>query len=112
MAASPSRRSTPLLPIIRFLLLFPVWTSHGARTAQADHRGTRVRPADPRPSIDCGQRLAGRLAIRLAVRGTSTAMELNLRVLGPLSVLVNGDPVDLGRRRERCLLGVLLLRPG
>ncbi|MEU0884139.1 BTAD domain-containing putative transcriptional regulator [Lentzea sp. NPDC005914] len=39
-------------------------------------------------------------------------MELDLRVLGPLSVLVDGDPVEFGRRRERCLLGVLLIQPG
>ena len=39
-------------------------------------------------------------------------MHLDLRVLGPLEVLVDGEPVELGRRRERCLLGVLLLEPG
>ncbi|MFD9698229.1 BTAD domain-containing putative transcriptional regulator [Lentzea sp. NPDC059081] len=39
-------------------------------------------------------------------------MELDLRVLGPLTVLADGAPVELGRRRERCLLGVLLIHPG
>ncbi|GAB2845985.1 AfsR/SARP family transcriptional regulator [Lentzea nigeriaca] len=39
-------------------------------------------------------------------------MEADFRVLGPLSVLAGGNTVEFGRRRERCLLGVLLIQPG
>jgi DNA-binding SARP family transcriptional activator len=37
---------------------------------------------------------------------------VEFRVLGPVDALVGGQPVALGRRRERCLLALLLLEPG
>ncbi|WP_345629401.1 AfsR/SARP family transcriptional regulator [Rugosimonospora acidiphila] len=36
---------------------------------------------------------------------------MEFRLLGPLAAVHDGRPVQLGRRRERCLLGVLLLEP-
>ncbi|OLB79900.1 MAG: hypothetical protein AUI14_08995 [Actinobacteria bacterium 13_2_20CM_2_71_6] len=37
---------------------------------------------------------------------------MEFRLLGPMQVEHDGGRVDLGRRRERCLLGLLLLEPG
>ena len=38
---------------------------------------------------------------------------MDFGVLGPLAAVHGGRTVDLGsRRRERCLLGLLLLEPG
>jgi len=37
---------------------------------------------------------------------------VEFRVLGPVEVEHIGRPVDVGRRRERCLLGILLLHAG
>jgi tetratricopeptide (TPR) repeat protein len=37
---------------------------------------------------------------------------VEFRVLGPVDALAGGQPVALGRRRERCLLALLLLEPG
>ena len=39
-------------------------------------------------------------------------MERRFRVLGPVGIEHAGEPIELGRRRERCLLGVLLLEAG
>jgi DNA-binding SARP family transcriptional activator len=37
---------------------------------------------------------------------------MDFRLLGPLQVEQDGVRIDLGRRRERCLIGLLLLEPG
>lgn len=37
---------------------------------------------------------------------------MQFRLLGPFFVDAGGEPVQLGRRRERCLLALLLLEPG
>jgi DNA-binding SARP family transcriptional activator/tetratricopeptide (TPR) repeat protein len=37
---------------------------------------------------------------------------VELRLLGPVEVLVNGEKLPLGRRQERCLLAILALRAG
>ena len=39
-------------------------------------------------------------------------MLVTFRILGPLEALVDGRRVDLSSRRERALLGVLLLQVG
>ncbi len=39
-------------------------------------------------------------------------MVLEFGVLGRIEARRGGQRIDLGRRRERCLLGVLLLQPG
>jgi DNA-binding SARP family transcriptional activator len=36
---------------------------------------------------------------------------MDFRLLGPMRAEHDGVPVDLGRRRERCFLGLLLLGP-
>ena len=37
---------------------------------------------------------------------------MEFRLLGPVEAWHGGAAVSLGRRRERCLLGILLLQPG
>ena len=37
---------------------------------------------------------------------------LEIRLLGPVELLHDGVPVELGRRQERCVLGLLALDPG
>lgn len=38
--------------------------------------------------------------------------EVLLRLLGPVELLVDGEPRDLGSAKQRCVLAVLLLEPG
>jgi DNA-binding SARP family transcriptional activator/tetratricopeptide (TPR) repeat protein len=37
---------------------------------------------------------------------------LEIRLLGPVELIHDGVPVELGRRQERCVLGLLALEPG
>ena len=37
---------------------------------------------------------------------------LEFRILGPLEVLADGEPVSLPRKKQRALLALLLLRAG
>jgi DNA-binding SARP family transcriptional activator len=41
-----------------------------------------------------------------------TLTQATFRILGPLEALVDGQRVDLSSRRERALVGALLLRVG
>ena len=55
------------------------------------------------PSPFTGTRRNGGLARLVIV--------VNFYVLGPLDVEIDGVRIEFGRRRERCLLGVLLQIP-
>ncbi|OKJ94740.1 hypothetical protein AMK26_33160 [Streptomyces sp. CB03234] len=50
--------------------------------------------------------------LRVGRQGPVLAQDLRLQILGPLSVLVDGAPVELRSERQRTLLGLLALSPG
>ena len=75
-----------------------------------------VRRAAP-PTLH--RRSIGRSALRAAARSSGgcaiigcTPTQVTFRVLGPLEALVDGRRVDLSSRRERALVGALLLQVG
>ncbi|MFJ4621969.1 BTAD domain-containing putative transcriptional regulator [Streptomyces sp. NPDC088812] len=54
----------------------------------------------------------GQELLRVGRQGPLLSHDLRLRILGPLSVLVDGVAVELRSERQRTLLGLLALSPG
>ncbi|WP_052309126.1 BTAD domain-containing putative transcriptional regulator [Saccharomonospora cyanea] len=74
-----------------------------------------------RPRVSTLRRIAAALElspseakelVRLGSQGPVLAHDLRLQVLGPLSITVDGTPVNLGSERQRTMLAILALSPG
>ncbi|MDK0524143.1 BTAD domain-containing putative transcriptional regulator [Streptomyces sp. ML-6] len=74
-----------------------------------------------RPRVSTLRRIAAALElspaethelVRVGSLGPMLAHDLRLRVLGPQSISVDGEPVNLGSERQRTMLALLAISPG
>ena len=80
----------------------------------AESLGSRCTTAAAGTARRCGSDRGGRSAFyscRRARRGQDAHMR-EFRILGPLEVLLDGRPVELGGQRQRALLAALLVHHG